>query len=622
VLAIATLSLVVGCGGGGGSAGTSPFGTASGCPGGAASSATGACTSPATGIDVIASSVQVGSGGDTVTISAVVKGTGNVGLAGAAIVFATTTGTLTQPSVVTDASGVATVTFAAGADRSNRTATITATSGSSSGKIDVQIVGTTLSYSGVTTVPLAGTVTVSVKATDSKGAIVSSLPITVTSSLGNGLSSATLTTDAQGTASLDYTATNAGADTLSFTGAGITLASKLQISSAAFTFLTPAANASIVVGTPQVVTVQYLVGGAAQANTVVNFSTTAGTISPNTATTNPAGQASVTVSSLTTSPALVQATVSGNAAQATLPVIFVAQTPAHLVLQVSPTAIGPNATGTTAQQAQLRANVTDANGNPVSNVTVSFNRLADPSGGTLPQASAVTDVNGQATVQYIAGAIPTANNGVDLRASVLTNTAVFGDAQLTVSQSALFIALGTGNTIINIDPQTYQKDWVVYVTDASGAAVANKDVTIQVLPVEYRKGVLIFQNSAWTYDVSTLHTCANEDTDYTGIVTPGKDFNGDGKLEPGNVISVSTASGNGIARTDTTGRATISLIYAESYVPWVKVRLVAQATVAGTESSNDQLFYVVGLAADFNSATNPPAGVVSPFGVNDCATPD
>jgi hypothetical protein len=85
---------------------------------------------------------------------------------------------------------------------------------------------------------------------------------------------------------------------------------------------------------------------------------------------------------------------------------------------------------------------------------------------------------------------------------------------------------------------------------------------------------------------------------------------------------VSTASGNGIARTDTTGRATISLIYAESYVPWVKVRLVAQATVAGTESSNDQLFYVVGLAADFNSATNPPAGVVSPFGVNDCATPD
>jgi hypothetical protein len=625
MLAIASAAIMVGCGGGGADAGTSPFGSGS-CPGGAASSATGTCTTAATSIDVIASTVQVGSGGDTVTVSAVVKGTGNVGLPGVPVVFSTTSGTLTQPSVVTDASGVATVTFAAGADRSNRTATVTVTSGSSSGKIDVQIVGTTLSYSGVTTVPIAGKVTVSVKASDSKGAVVANLPITVASSLGNVLSATTVITDSQGTASVDYTATNAGADSLSFTGAGITITTTIQISSSQFTFIAPAANASIVVGTPQAVTVQYLVSGAAQTNKVVNFSTTAGEFSPGSATatavTDGSGRATVTVTSLTASPAVVQATVAGGAAQATLPVLFVAQAPARLVLQVSPTAIGANSGGSTTQQAQLRASVTDANGNPVSNTIVSFSRSQDPSGGTLSQASAVTDSGGQATVQYIAGELATANNGVILSATVLTNPSVVGQAQLTVSQSALFIALGTGNTITNIDPQTYQKDYVVYVTDASGVAVANKDVTIQVLPVEYRKGILVFQNSAWTYDLPSLHTCANEDKNYNGIIDSGDDFNNDGKLEPGNVISVTTASGNGIARTDATGRATISLIYAESYVPWVKVRLVAQATVSGTESTTDSIFYVVGLAADFNSVTNPPAGVVSPFGVNDCATPN
>ena len=67
-----------------------------------------------------------------------------------------------------------------------------------------------------------------------------------------------------------------------------------------------------------------------------------------------------------------------------------------------------------------------------------------------------------------------------------------GRAFLTVSQSALFIALGTGNVISNIDPQTYKKDWVVYVTDANGVAVPNITLTIKVLPTRYGKGYLGF----------------------------------------------------------------------------------------------------------------------------------
>ena len=622
-LAAMTISLVAACGGGG-NAGTAPFGGGGGCSG-SASSASSSCTA-ADKIDLIATSVEVGSGGDTVTVSAIVKDKNNVGLAGAPITFTATSGSLTQPQVTTNASGVATVTYAAGADRSNRTATISATSGKAKGTLDIDVVGTKLEYQGTNTVTLGSApVPVSIKATDSKGAPVPNLPVTVTSSLGNGLSATSLTTNATGTATVDYTATNPGTDSLVFTGGGTSKPTSIEISASQFAFIAPAPSASIPVNSSQVATVEYLIAGVPQASKVINFSTTSGVVTPS-ATTDALGRASVVISATTAGPGTVQATVQGAAAQANLLVNFVSLAPANLVLQISPTAIGPNAAGSTTNQAQLRATVTDVNGNPVSNTIVAFTRLLDPSQGNLPQASAVTDSSGQATVQYVSGPGTTSDNGIQLRASVLTNPAIFGDASMTVTQSALFIGLGTGNVISNLDPQTYKKDWVVYVSDSNGVPVANKDLTIKVLPVQYRKGHLVFATSSWVYDIPSLHTCANEDTDYTGILTPAKDFDGSGDLQPGNVVRITTAqtpnaAASGIARTDTNGQATITLLYAESYAPWVKVRLTAQATVSGTESTTYAEFYVPGLAEDFSTVTNPPAGVVSPFGENPCNVP-
>ena len=248
--------------------------------------------------------------------------------------------------------------------------------------------------------------------------------------------------------------------------------------------------------------------------------------------------------------------------------------------------------------------------------------------GNLSQASAVTDTSGQATVQYISGAGTTADAGVQLRASILTDPTVFGDATMTVTQGALFIGLGTGNVISNLDPQTYKKDWVVYVTDSNGVAVANKDLTIKVLPVEYRKGHLVF-NTVWTYDLATLQTCANEDTDYTGFVTPAKDFNGSGNLQPGNVVLVTTTQttngGRERHRPDGSRRAgrRSPCSHAESYSPWVKVRLTAQATVSG-----NRVVERAGVHArrpgrrlhqrDQSAAQGRPA----PFGVNPCNVPN
>lgn len=615
---LATALLVAACGGGGSDAGTPPFGGGSGG---------GGATPTAATVEIVASSTELGTGGDEVTITAIVKAAGNVSLAGAPVAFSSDTGTLTAISALTDSAGVATAKLKAGSDRTNRTAHVTATSGGVVGALDVKITGTTIDITGVTTLSLGTTSTLSVKAADSRGNAIAGTSVTVASSLGNGLSAASVSTDAQGSASLTYTATNSGSDIVTISGAGATDTTTITISGEDFKFISPAADQQVAVSTPlapnsQTLVAQYLKNGVAQVGVTVNFASTAGQLSAPSAQTDSTGRASVSISSTTAAAATVQATLVGaTTASATLPIQFVATTPSSLVLQISPTAIAPNTSGSTTNQAQVRARVTDANGNPVANKTVNFSRDVDPSGGNFSQPSAVTDLNGVAIVQYISGPQSTANNGVQLRATV-AGTSVVGPASLTVNQVALFIALGTGNVISNLDPQTYKKDWVVYVTDSNGIAVPGVTLTIRVLPTFYRKGILKFDatEEAWVYGSGAVSPwCASEDTNENGVLDAGEDVNGNGALQPGNVISVTP----GNVQTDANGRTTLSLIYAESYVPWVEVRLSVTAVVAGTESKTSTVFVVEGLASDFTNETVAPAGQTSPFGVGlSCTSPN
>lgn len=615
LVAIFAALMLAACGSGGCDAGSSPLTGQSAC----GSDNGGGTDSSAQSIDMLASAVQLGTGANaSVTVTAIVKGAGNVSLADTAVTFSTDSGTLTSASATTDSAGVATATLSAGGDKSNRTITVTATSGSAVGTLQVAVTGTTLSFSGATTLTLGGTSTLAIKALDSQGVAIANLPITVASSLNNGLSATSLTTDSLGSASLTYTATNPGSDTLTFQGGGATTTTALLISGENFVFTSPAANAQIPVGTPTAVSVRYLQNGAPVAGRTVNFAATGGAITPSSAVTDASGIASASVTSTTAGPATLQATLTGaTTAQATVLVDFVSLAANKLVLQVTPTAIGPNASGSSGNRADVLATVTDVNGNPVKNAVVNFTRVVDPSGGDLSQASATTDGSGQAKVEYIAGALTTASNGVQLRASVASNSAVAGTAALTVNQSALFIALGTGNVIENLDDQTYKKDWVAYVTDANGIAVEGVTLTFKVLPQQYGKGRLAWNGKSWTY-ASGVVFCANEDRNFNGVldVALGEDDNDSTTLEPGNVISVTP----GNAKTDSTGRVTLSLIYAESYAPWVRVKLRAEAVVAGTESSKEAIFVVDGLSSDFTSETVPPAGATSPFGTNVCAT--
>ena len=565
-----------------------------------------------TSIELIAGSTSVGTGGDGVVVRAFVKDTNNNALPSVPVSFSTSSGTLSAITSTTDASGSASATISAGANRSNRVAVITASSGTVNNTLTLPITGTRLTLSGPSALIRGTSANFDVVVTDSKSNVVSNVAITATSSLSNLLTAtAGNSTNASGQVRFGYTANAAGTDNLAFSGAGATISPSpaLSISAQTFAFISPAASSTVAVNTTQTVIVR-LEGVSPLDGNIINFAATGGSLSTPSAPTNARGEASVTLTSASAGPVTVQATVNGTSTSTTLPLLVVATVPARLVLQVTPTAVAPNIGTSTANQVQVVARVSDAAGNPVQGQTVNFSRVADPSGGNLLQASASTDASGQASVAYRPGSESTANNGVVLSAAVASAPAVNGTATLTVNQTALFIALGTGNTITNLDPQTYRKDWVAYVTDSNGIPVNGATLTIKAIPTEFRVGSLVWDGQTWTY-ANPLWQCRNEDRNGNGVLDLGEDDNGDGVLWPGNVIAVSP----GNIQTSN-GRATISLTYAESYVPWVRLRLTASATVSGTESSTSVEFLVSGAAEDFGSVSNPPAGVRSPFGVS------
>ncbi|HRD95011.1 MAG TPA: Ig-like domain-containing protein [Rubrivivax sp.] len=566
-------------------------------------------------IEVLSAATTVGTGGDGVLIRAFVKDVNNNALPNATVSFRASTGTLTGVSTQTSAAGVAEATFAAGADRSNRSAEIVVSSGAVTSTLTLPITGTRLTLSGPSSMILGTSANIDVVITDSKSNAVPGVSVSGASPLGNSLvATSGSTTNNSGQIRFRYTAGKAGTDAVVFSGAGATASPSpaLVVSGEDFSFVSPVPSSTVQVGTPQPVQVRLRSGGVPQAGKLIHFAATGGTLTTADVTTDADGQASTILSSNSAGPVTVQASVDGSTTSTTLPLVVIATVPAKLVLQVTPTAIGPNASIASGNQAQVVAKVTDAAGNPVQGQVINFARQEDPSGGDLLQATATTDSSGQASVAYRSGSGSTANNGVVLRATVAGTPAVTGTATLTVNQTSLFIALGTGNTISNLDTQTYRKDWVVYVTDSNGNPQNGVTLTIKAIPNAYRTGKLRFDGVVWTY-ATPIWSCRNEDANEDGTLDAApvnEDDNGDGVLWPGNVIAVSPGSVQTV-----NGRATISLTYAESYAPWVELRLTASATVTGTESRTDAVFVVSGSSEDFSNQTNPPAGVASPFGL-------
>jgi len=601
------------CGGGGGSAGSSP---------GNPTDPTDPTdpTPPVAFIDVFTSATELQSASNsTISFTVLPKDANNQAIPNQAVSFSATSGNLSGalPAPTTGGNGtpITGVTLSPGENRANRNITVTVSAGGVSQQVVIPVVGTTLAVSGDSFVVQGSTIAYTVRATDSADTPIQGAELTVRSLRGNTVTPATVRTNAQGVATFQFTGTRAGGDTIVVSGLGTTARATISVSADEFQFVSPAANSNVDVNTNSTVTVEFLRGGTPMVGQTITFSTTRGTVTPTSAITNAQGRASATVRSTSAGPATIVA--QSGSAQVTLPLNFVATAPRVLELQANPSAVAPNAAGSTNNQAALIAVVRDAAGNPVANRVVSFTAVSDPSSGTISPATAMTDASGTATTQFIPGAATTANDGVVVRATV-QGTGVSGTTALTVNTQALFIALSTGNVIGNLNETTYQKEFAVQVTDANGAAVANKSVTLAVVPQYYIKGRLVSGTDGWDYGAGKT-VCANEDANRNGRLDAGEDFNGNGMLEPGLPVALSRAT----VTTDSSGIATFMVRYGENYALWLGVQITATTTVGGTESSAAMQYLLRGSANDYSNPEVAPAGDVSPFGVaTSCANPN
>lgn len=570
-------------------------------------------------VELFASSSQLQSSPNaTVSFTVSVKDAQNRAMPGQTVTFTANSGNLVGalPAPTTGASGqpVTGVSLTPGGDRSNRDILVTATAGSIKQTMTVVVTGTTLSLVGDSSVLLGGTASFVVTARDSSGTPIAGASLAASSSIGNSVTPSQLVTDSLGAARFTYRANNSGTDTLSVRGLGAMATATVAVSAEDFAFDPPLSGSAVRIGESSVVSVRLLSGGAPVAGRTVTFSTTRGAVTVATAVTDANGRASTSVNSTTSGPANIVARA-GNA-QAVLPLTFVATVPSSLVLQANPGAVLPNGVGSTNNQATLQATVRDAAFNPVAGQVVNFTATSDLSNGTITPGSGVTDANGSVTVQFVPGALTTANEGVRISATV-QGTGVSGTTSLTVSGQALFISIGKGKLLGELSEPVYKKEFSVYVTDANGAPVANKAVTLSVYPTSYSKGTLVVGSvgdsttEKWVQSISG--TCPNEDVRRDGLLI-GQDTNNNGKLDPGLPVVVTPPT----VTTDAGGFATFHLQYGKNYALWLDTMITARASVGGTESVQTLAWGLEVLAADVNDVSSEPPNRVSPFGINAC----
>ena len=584
-------------------------------------------------ITVITSQPQIPSDGTKpATITALVRNAQNQFVSGVAVSFTATSGGLAVTQATTDANGAATATLSAAGDKTNRTITVTASAGSESASVPVAVVGTSLTVTGPSSLVQGSQGTYSLTLTDAGGNGIANQTVTLASAKGNTLSATTLTTNANGQNTFTLSGVNGGTDTVTASALNLKAKVTVAVSTQSFAFSAPtAANATVKLGSTGMVTVAWSAGGVPQTGQVVTFSSTRGTlcaatpcttagpqVSSLTATIDGTGHASLYLASSTAGPAVISATGTGVTAQTSIE--FVATTSSALVLQASPATIAPQG------QSTLTATVRDANNNLVEGQVVNFSITQDPTGGSLSVASATTNVQGQASTVYTASTTTSASNGIVVSADVAGSTAS-GTADLTVGGQTVFLSLGTGNVVAtgpNANTQ-YSYPYSVQAVDSAGAGVNNVTVTFTVTSLGYGKGSESYDTppGAWIAHYSTaatdpdvlalpgFHGCLSEDVAGNGILTAAEDYNGNGRLDPGLVVSTDVGS----AVTANGGTASVNLIYPKDHAYWVAVKLTASATVSGTQTSTSASFVLPGLSSDYTNQTVSPPGQVSPYGV-------
>lgn len=237
-LAALVASSLVACGGGG-DAGTSPFGNESGAGTSACAAASGASGASGSGC-VTASALALAldsasinnTGAQNVTATATATASGGQALTGIPVTFSVDNGaTFSQASSTTGANGQVTASVGIGADPSNRIITVTARSGTLTATKVFAVTGASLTGTRLPAIvtPSSTGNKVDFRLTDANGRAIVGAPISITA---GSLGTTTGTTGTNGDYSYTYTApTAAGSLDVVATAGGVTNTQTVSVQS-------------------------------------------------------------------------------------------------------------------------------------------------------------------------------------------------------------------------------------------------------------------------------------------------------------------------------------------------------------------------------------------------------
>lgn len=590
-------------------------------------SATGSTTvreEPAS-LELYANSIQLASSGsDEVELIALVKNEQSVLMEGIEVSFSAASGDgvelqLTQPETAAD--GTARAILTSQNNASNRTVTITAGAGGLTQTVEITIAGTEVTINGASSVILNDSVDYTIRVQDSDGTSILNQNVTL-SAVNGTLSSTTVNTGANGQATVSYTASTSGEDTITATALNAETSFTVQVQQDEFNFVNLPTE-EVPLGQTQTITVQWRQDNAPVVGQNVTFSASRGVIAGNaTVTTDANGQASIDISANNAGISSITASASdgsGNVLVSALTQVeFIATTPHTLIADASPDILGPDG-----QTSTISAVVRDVDGNLVKNSVVNFS-VSDVSTGFVSPSQATTDSKGIATTVFTSGSVST-QDAVVITAFVADDPAIDDEVVLTVGARAFDISLGTGNELEEATSTSYLKRFGVFVSDSAGQPVSGVNLTASVAPVkyvnggEYRTGFWVFDDDASQWVAIVNQNCETEDVNDNGILdtTPrDEDTNEDGLLTPGLIGTIAFA--NGAAVTDENGYAELEYRYPRSYAIWYDAVISVFGQSTGSEASA-KMRYTLSISADdvTDEGASPPA---NPFGVTDQCT--
>ncbi|MGX9834552.1 Ig-like domain-containing protein [Enterobacter dykesii] len=422
-------------------------------------------------------------------------------VSGVAVTFTATNGaTITTASATTDTDGIATTTLT---NTKSGVAKVTATVNGNSQTVDTTFVAdssTATISSGNLTVTTDnakadGSATNAVKAivTDAKGNLVKDVTVTFTATNGSTITTASATTDADGIATTTLTNTKSGVSKVTATVNGnsqtvdttfVADSGTATISDGNLTVTTDNAKADGTATNAVKAIVTDAKGNLVKDVTVTFTATNGATITTASATTDASGVATTTLTNTKSGVSKVTATVNGNSQ--TVDTTFVADSSTATISSGNLTVTTDNAKANGSATDAVKAIVTDAKGNPVKDMTVTFTAT---NGATIVTESVTTDADGIATttlnntksgVSKVTATVNGNSQTVDTTFVADSSTATISDGNLTVTTDnakADGTATDAVKAIVTDANGNLVKDATVTFTATNGATITTASAT-------------------------------------------------------------------------------------------------------------------------------------------------